>query len=200
MHALVAYSRPRGKYGRYIFTIMLYFTFPTETVQIDALREKNKYSCDRCGKWISIPTYKKIPPSEKREVGTLTLYRYDNVEPGDHIDLYLKDPELVFFQWNRFYPNLGYVDTSYSCHPFRNVRGVEWDKKPIYQVILLDWDEYLMKRSRQSEPIRVEEDLVQQTMNAERITITRLLLEPEGSPLEIEEQKCFIEGELRYLS
>ncbi len=111
MHVLVAYSRPRGKYGRYVFTLMIYFSEPTEKAEIAVIRPQtqtttqNVYSCDHCGRWHTITTYvttttpQMLPQSEHRKDGRLELYRYDNVEPDDWIELTLRDTDLLKYQW-----------------------------------------------------------------------------------------------------
>ena len=198
MNVLVSYSRPRGKYGRYVFTVMIYFSHPTETATIEVRRSKTTYSCNYCGQWAKISTYTSFSPSEHRKIGTIELYRYDNVEPGDYMSLKLIDTELIWCQGEWITIAQNEVKTHTGCSPSRSNPALKWDGRPIYEVNLLDWDAYMSENAGSME-LRVEEELIRQTMNAEKITITKLLLEPKGQPLEIERQKRFIEAELRYM-
>src|SRR6266568_5111504 len=102
MHVLVAHSRPKGKYGYYVFTAMIFFSKQTESAQIWATRLSTTYSCHHCGKWASIGTYEAPRLSDHRKIGTLELYRYDNVEPDDYIQLVLIDSELAYIQRTDF--------------------------------------------------------------------------------------------------
>ncbi len=70
------------------------------------------------------------------------------------------------------------------------------DDGGLYDIHLLNWDMYMQTKAGK---MRVEEELIRQTMNAEKITISELLLEPKGQPLVIEGSQRFIEGELRYV-
>src|SRR6266581_834221 len=97
MHALIAYSQPRGKFGRYVFTVMIHFSEQTEKAEIAVIRPQTEtrtvYSCDHCGRWHTIQTHitftahQKLSQSEYYKDGRLELYRYDNVEPNDWIEL-----------------------------------------------------------------------------------------------------------------
>ncbi len=254
MHVLVAHSRPKGKYGRYVFTIMIHFSEPTETAEIAVIRPQTQtetrtvYSCDYCGRWHTIKTqfttttYQSLSKSEHRREGRLELYRYDNVEPDDIIELTLRDSELLKYQWTNVKigwdtvalknywrdPKLdekwdAIIQTrdyeQYKEQKKLNPNAFSWElpklpkltqhdrrntlKEPpmgnevIYEVTLLAWDEYMQSRTGE---MHVEEELIQKTMNAEKITVKELLIEPKGEPLEIAGQKQFIEGELRYLT
>lgn len=75
-----------------------------------------------------------------------------------------------------------------------------WDGgEYLYEVMLIDWDEYIQEAVSSQREIRIEEELIRQTMNAKKITITDLQLVPHGQPLQLEGQRTFIEGELHYL-
>lgn len=210
MHVLVAYSRPRGIYGRYVFTVMIYFSEPTETADIQVGRDQTIYSCGHCGKWASITTYETLSYAEHHKDGLLELYRYDSVEPGDHIYLTLRDSDLLFYQHTVIIPGQkGVAQTAWpaekipylktTCYAVRPTNMLGSPPSSLYDITMLDWDGYIYKQPKQAGKMRVEEELIRQTMNAEQITIKELLLEPKGQPLEIEGQKHFIEAEMRYL-
>lgn len=219
MHVLVAYSRPRGKYGRYIFTIMISFSEPMEYADISVRRNENTYACGYCGKWATITISSIIAHSQHQKSGKLELFRYDNVEPGDDIRVILKDTELLFYQdttidvasalvhekQRRFYygsrnpPDRPSINV-HSIIPTRRGSGLMWDGgEYLYEVMLIDWDEYIQEAVSSQREIRIEEELIRQTMNAKKITITDLQLVPHGQPLQLEGQRTFIEGELHYL-
>ncbi len=203
MHVLVAYSRPRGTLGRYfIVSVMIYFSEATETAGIAVERDRFKYSCQQCGRWASIRTYETHAAAALTKSGRLELYRYDRFELDDHIRLILKDSELLLYQETNI--NLAPGFFTGVNHRIYNARsgniersGKIADHDLLYNVILLNWDTYI---NEHSPTMRVEEELIRQTMNAEQITIKELLLEPKGQPLEIEGQKHFIDAELRYLN
>jgi hypothetical protein len=232
MNVLVAYSRPRGRYGKYIFTVMIYFSEPTEKVEIAVVRPQTKteiqnvYSCDHCGRWHTIRTHvttttpQILPQSEHRKDGRLELYRYDNVEPNDWIELTLRDSELLKYQWAKLSINWKTVSLrNYWRNPKKDedwnnyiqarrqqsftqqdrqnyFREEKMTNEMLYEVTLLDWDEYMQSKT---DGMRVEEELIRQTMQAEKISITDLLLEPTAQPISIEGSKHFIEGQLKYL-
>jgi hypothetical protein len=126
MNVLVSYSRPRGKYGRYVFTVMIHFSEPKETASIEVVRPQTQththtvYSCDYCGRWATIATHittqftthTPLQQAEHRKDGRLELYRYDNVEPDDIINLTLRDAELLKYQCSRVI--IGWEDVSLS--------------------------------------------------------------------------------------
>jgi hypothetical protein len=274
MNVLVSYSRPRGKYGRYIFTVMIYFAHPTESARIEVSRPqtetqtKTVYRCDHCGRWATITTHQTVTvntplrPAAHQKDGRIELYRYDNAEPDDFMELVLRDSDLLKYQMTKV--NISWdavkMESYWRFAKFDNIREkVEADyikddrdtyrsitgKSPlgtysfgvsttsdfdrwheeqqqkkqsiakekasiakeekrmmeefIYTVNLLNWDECVDTRPEEMGDLRIEEELIRKTMNAEQITITDLLLEPKGQPLEIEGQKRFIEAELRYI-
>jgi hypothetical protein len=274
MNVLVSYSRPRGKYGRYIFTVMIHFAHPTESARIEVSRPqtetqtKTVYSCDHCGRWATITTHQTVTvntplrPAAHQKDGRLELYRYDNVEPDDFIDLILRDSDLLKYQLTKI--GIGWDDVIMESYwrfakfdkirdglqsdsvkddydTYRRITGksplgsysfgtsttTDYDnwykerqqrkasiakekasiakeethmtKEFIYTVNLLNWDEYVDTRPEEIGDMRIEEELIQKTMNAEKITITELLLEPNGQPLQIEGNKHFIEAELKYV-
>jgi hypothetical protein len=270
MNVLVSYSRPRGKYGKYIFTVMIYFAHPTEKAEIAVVRPETKtetrnvYSCQYCGRWHTITTHvttttqQKLSESEHRKDGRLELYRYDNVEPDDYIELTLHDTDLVAYQltvitigfdnvslanyWrytkydtqrmhaghiqrttplfsvSRLDPIILPNETAYQLPELRyslpgsrlpedkyeyqyRDKGQEpkMTDEVLYDVALINWDEYEQEQSESSRAVRIEEELIRKTMKAEQITITDLVFEPRAEPLVIEGSKHFIEGQLKYL-
>ncbi len=196
MRGFVAYSRPRGIYGRYIFTVLFYFSEPTESLEISVERLSARYSCHHCGKWATI----KIP-SEHRKSDTLEFYRYDDVEPTrDNIYLTMRDSDLLFYQRNQLV--LGQDSPFWKekqVFPIHSGFFGLIAPEMLYRVDLWNWDEYIQKNITNQRTFRIEEELIQQTMNAEPITITELLLQPASQIPAIEGEKQFIEGELRYL-
>src|SRR6266516_3091360 len=113
MNGIVAYSRPRGIFGRYVFTVVLnYEAGLNETSEIEVRRiepgtnRQITYSCGYCGKWATITTYTDrittLNASEHTIRGTLEFFRYDNVEPGDWILITMRDPDLLFYQTTSF--------------------------------------------------------------------------------------------------
>lgn len=263
MHVLAAYSQPRGKYGRYVFTVMIHFAEETESVKIAVMRPEKqtrtavKYSCDHCGRWASITTHETVTVNTPLQAGeyqkdaTLELYRYDNVEPDDFIELTLRNSEMFKYQitrinikWDgiepegywrlprfdkvrddltsseedpkvykrhtdkdaqRYISGVGYRDTEEykTWLKERNKARAELREKEslmkdeiIYDVILLPWDVYIQEKTGD---VSVEEELIHQTMNAEEITITELLMGSAVQLPAIEGEKHFIEGKLQYL-
>jgi hypothetical protein len=265
MHVLVAHSQPRGKYGCYVFTVMIHFAEETETAEIGVFRPETqtktvtKYSCGYCGRWTTIVTHQTIPVNTLLQAkahqkdGKLELYRYDNVEPDDFIELILRDSMMFKYQitkisigqhdmkmksyWRlsrhdklrqRLEPGDGhdayksitgkeatFVGTNgkiYSHSDYDNwytERRTQWrrlkkDESPmtnefLYHVNLLNWDGYVEARPTELGEVRVEEELIQQTMNAEEITIKELVLSPASNIPTIQGETIFIEGELKYL-
>lgn len=231
MRAFVAYSRPRGKYGRYVFTVMIYFSEPSEKADIQVSRNRVVYSCGHCGRWASINTHETLSHTEHQKNGLLELYRYDSVQPDDTITITFRDSELVVYQMTQIYISFdwkvylnsywrypqydGMRDSIDTLHFYstegkflKDQRAYEYvrEQEPLmtdeilYDVVLVNWDDYLKEQSGELGEVRIEEELISKTMKAEQITITDLLLEPVGQPLSIEGSKHFIEGELRYLS
>lgn len=111
----------------------------------------------------------------------------------------MRDSELLFYQVATITIALNAPSLASRCYRAKSNRAAEQFGKVPYEVMLLDWDAYTEEQTVKSGTLRVEEELIRQTMNAEKITITNLLLEPGGQPLEIERQKRFIEAELRYM-
>ncbi len=99
MQAIVAYSRPRGKYGYYVFTVVIYFNAKLkEEADIKVTDGKVVYSCGYCGKWATITIQQELKPTVKKTNGKLVYYRYDNVRPGHQMTITLRDPSLLFYQ------------------------------------------------------------------------------------------------------
>lgn len=208
MNGIVAYSKPRGKYGRYVFTIVLYFSHLTENEDIYVERPtettSTTYSCHHCGKWaeatVTVPSSATINPTHRTQEGKLAYYRYDNVEPGDEITITLEDEDLIFYQTTQVFPTMESVDISSECDVYREDLSNQVDAKDIpqqiYDVILIDWDKHVRKSKGRS--FRVEEDLISKTMNAEKFEIKELLLEPLTKPPALDSPKQFVEGTLRY--
>jgi hypothetical protein len=199
MRAFVAYSRPRGKFGYYVFTILAYFSYPTEKTEIRVILGSTTYSCHSCGRWASIPITPPPTPAEHSVSGVLEFYRYDNVEPDHKIFLDLIDTELVYAQHQTFNVQLETVEET-GMFLYKHSRGYDGvaPSGKLYEVILINWDEYMAQRP--SGGLLIEEELIQKTMNAEKITIQELHLEPARQLPAIEGQQQFIEGELRYLT
>jgi|SRR5579884_2191408 len=196
MRGFIAYSQPRGMYGPYVFTVLIYFSFPTETVKIDVRGgHGDVYSCHSCGKWASIT----IKPSEVYSEGLLVFYRFDNVKPDDDIWLNFIDSELLYYQKTHVriqFKGIAHGSFVYRMTDDTGISPVEY--KGMYETEFINWDEYLAQRSQGS--LRIEEELIQQTMNAEEITLTELRLEPARQLPAVQGQQQFIEGELRYLT
>jgi hypothetical protein len=198
MKGIVAYSRPRGIYGRTILTTTLYFV-PEEHAYIEVKREESHtaYSCSYCGRWASITTttVSNINPTEHRQSGTIEFYRFDNVEPGDYMEMRLSDPELLFWQFTK----VNIAQTKIALYHTINKTNPYLSEAPplLYDIFLINWDEHMQQNSHRSPT--VEEELIHKTMNGEPITIKELLLQPAEQPLALENGKHFIEGELKYL-
>ena len=214
MKGLVAYSRPRGKFGRFIYTVAVDFEAGLdEAVGIELARPQianlpaQVYSCDHCGRWATITvtrpttTYTPLEPSEHRKEGRLELFRYDNVEPGDLLTIRMRDSDLLFMQITKLYALLEDEKmTPYSqCYPIRNNADLGNPPSNIYNVRLVNWNDHISERQEAERETTIEEELIQQTMNAEPITIKELLLEPAGQVPQLEDGTQFIEGNLRYL-
>ncbi len=199
MRVFVAYSRPRGIHGRFIFTISIYYLYPTESAGISVSRQQRQYGCTHCGEWATITTTSAINPPAQQHSGTLEFFRYDTVEPGDFITIYLRDSDLLFNQVTTLTVTQGV--------PRQNDRVGAWNKnahlelpKKLYEFTIIDWDRYMQKKQQDRTKFRIEEELIQQTMNAEPITIKELLLAPPNETPAIEGTQQFIEGQLRYLT
>jgi len=134
MNVLVSYSRPHGKYGRYIFTTMIYFAKPTESATIEVKRPETQtqtytvYRCGYCGRWATITVHHTttvntpLRPAAHQKDGRLELYRYDNVEPDDFMEFTLRDSELLKYQMTRV--DVGWDDVSLESY----WRYVKFDK------------------------------------------------------------------------
>ncbi len=209
MNGIVAYSRPRGIYGRYVFTVVINYSFPKEAVTISVKREQKTYSCNSCGKWATIKKVSDIPPTQHQFNGEIEFYRFDNVEPGDVIYMLLEDGDLIYYQYSIVkITQHNVVLKSPVLHYSQSLNNDDLDdfndesfenhfSSRMYDMFLINWDEHLKQNDNRD--IRVEEDLIIKTMNAEPITIKELLLQSSEQPLELESGKHFIEGQLKYL-
>jgi hypothetical protein len=197
MRGFISYSQPKGVYGHYVFTILIYFSFPTERVEIAVTRGygMSLYSCHHCGKWATIT----LSPSEHSKSGSLVFYRYDNVEPGDQIQLRLIDSELLYSQRTKVDIKLKNVSSHSVFYRTKDTYKSTLGYEQIYEIDLVNWDKYIQQRQSTQQSFRIEEDLIQKTMNAEPITVTELLLTPVSRLPVIEGSQRFIEGELRYV-
>jgi hypothetical protein len=226
MIADVAYCRPRGIYGRYVFTVVLYFQNPTESENIAVSRSQTTYSCHTCGRWAEIATYVAINPSQRVKKGAMILYRYDNVEPGDTIRLTMQDSELLLYQitsvgvgFDRVTMNsqcvlsrpgldLPLLGSGFGAQQYPQAGGwrASWDAwgmpqvpSKLYDVNLIDWDTHMYES--QGQKIRIVEELIQQTMNKEPIKIRELVLLPsrQRSSIPQDEDENVIEGDFEIL-
>lgn len=213
MKGLIAYSRPRGKYGRYVFTVLIGFEPELrEEAPIAVVRPKtntyqeHKYSCDHCGKWATISvtrtttTYTPLEATEHRKDERLEFYRFDNIEPGDILYITMHDPDLLFYQVTQVTvtPKGKGMPLICSCHPMRDNAAIGEPPRQIYDVRLVNWEEYVSKRQEEQQETTVEEELIQQTMNGEPITITQLLLLVARETPQLPDGSRFIEGTLIY--
>lgn len=209
MKGIVAYSKPRGIYGRYyIFTVVLDFTPPHEKIKIEVIRyrlgKREVYSCHNCGHYgkvtISFLVREQVQPKERSVKGNLNFYRYDTVEPGDQIHITFRDDGLIFLQETDI--TIGQAETwiNSKCLAcvLSNLRLEV--PPPMYQVFLINWDQHIDQRQEQGRPPTVEEELISKVMRNEKITVAELLLEPPAQPLAIQDSHKFIEGTLRYKS
>jgi len=192
MKGLVAYSKPRGKFGRdYIFTVVIDFDESYEIVRIDVAGPgSGTYSCHSCGHYGTVNV---IRPTETSKQGSLHFYRYDNVFAGHQIGISLRDAGLIFSQ-STYVTISNFIVTVQTR--VRATEDVLMElPEVVYPMFLINWDEHIQQQSR---PVTVEEELITKVMNNEPITIKELLLEPPKQPLALERGKHFIEGELRY--
>jgi len=199
MKGLVAYSKPRGKFGvDYVFTIVIDFEDAPEAdrgVYIDVSNPTTgRYSCHSCGHF---GTVRVIHPTETKASGSLHFYRYDNVHAGDQIRIDLYDRGLVFNQ------STYVVITQFSVSMVSEVNAEEEVKrqlpKVVYPMFLVNWDEHIEKQQQEGCAVRVEEELITNVMNNQQVTVKELLLQPpdQSRPL-LEPSLHFLEGELRH--
>src|SRR3989442_12083087 len=155
MRAFVAYSRPRGILGRSIFTIMVYYMYATESAQISVTRGKTTYSCSHCGKWATITTSSTLAASAHRQSGTLEIFRYDNVEPGDCAYIFMRDSELLLYQRTILTVTQGKPTTASDLFPVRLNASLKIPKKILYEGIVVDWTKNVDNKSKMQRGIRV---------------------------------------------
>jgi hypothetical protein len=196
MKGIIAYSKPRGKFGHdYVFTVVIDFDESHEEATID-VREPGRgtYSCGFCGSYGNVRIKR---PNETSVQGSLHFYRYDNVHDGDQINISFSDPGLIFSQSSNIFIGSLSVRIHTGVHASEEVRKELPD--PVYPMFLINWDEHVEKQRTSQRPVTVEEELITKVMNNEPITVTELLLEPAKQPLRLESGNRFIEGQLKYL-
>lgn len=204
MKGLVAYSKPRGKYGvDFIFTVVIEFNESHEEVTIQVSRpttvRQHVYSCHSCGHFGTVRVSTEnvnMNPNETSVQGSLHFYRYDGVQANDQIYIGFIDRGLVFSQAT--YISIGHLEVRARSDVGGPEEVVRQLPKPVYPVTVLNWDKRMRSQKSKSERVRVEEELITSVMNNQPIAIKELLLKPASQP-QLQSGLHFIEGELKYL-
>jgi hypothetical protein len=247
VRGLVAYSRPRGEFGPYVFTVVIQIeeglpipparpqqpnSSSQDSVEIQVSRKQKVtkqrtytlthepyevYSCGYCGRYGIVRLYRKlatpitrtetyttiedtpINPTQQQTIGTLLFYRYDNVEPGDVMRIILRDTGLIFYQKTSIHIRQDKVELFDNTYTFRQNPAIKTLPKKLYNIFLMNWDEHVEKLHDENKEFSVEEEIIQDVMNAKPITITELVLEPARQVPALESRQRFIEGTLKHL-
>jgi len=110
----------------------------------------------------------------------------------------MRDSELLLYQRTILTVTQGKPTLSSQLYPTRLNDNLKIPKKMLYEVIVVDWDTYVDENLNTKRGLRVEEELINQTMLAQPITIKKLLIAPTNETPAIEGAQKFIEGVLRY--